>query len=181
MRISERAVRHPVTTILVFVTLAALGFLSSRRVGLEQFPDIGFPTAAILTVYPGVGPFEVESGVTLPIENAVSTLNGVEKVSSTSSDGLSLVLVNFRWGTDMTGMVADIREKISAIEADLPEGAERAAIYKFNPQVLPVLTLTFASADPGIDVRRLVEKDVLPAIERQEGVAAATVYGGRQA
>ena len=55
MRISERAVRHPVTTILVFVTLAALGFLSSRRVGLEQFPDIGFPTAAIFTVYPGVG------------------------------------------------------------------------------------------------------------------------------
>ena len=91
MTISERAVRHPVTTILVFVTLAALGFLSSRRVGLEQFPDIGFPTAAIFTVYPGVGPFEVESGVTRPIEEAVSTLSGIEKVSSTSSDGLSLV------------------------------------------------------------------------------------------
>ncbi|MCX7029070.1 MAG: efflux RND transporter permease subunit [Spirochaetes bacterium] len=181
MKISERAVRHPVTTILLFVTLAALGFLSSRRVGLEQFPDIGFPTAAIFTIYPGVGPFEVESGVTRPIEEAVSTLNGIEKVSSTSSDGLSLVIVNFNWGTDMTGMVADIREKISSIEADLPEGAERAAIYKFNPQVLPVLTLTFSSSDPGIDVRRLVEKQVLPAIERQEGVASASVYGGRRA
>jgi hydrophobic/amphiphilic exporter-1 (mainly G- bacteria), HAE1 family len=181
MKISERAVRHPVTTILIFVTLAALGFLSSRRVGLEQFPDIGFPTAAIFTVYPGVGPFEVESGVTRPIEEAVSTLNGIEKVSSTSSDGLSLVLVNFRWGTDMAGMVADIREKISAIEADLPDGTERSAIFKFNPQVLPVLTLTFSTGDPGIDVRRLVEKQVLPAIERQEGVASASVYGGRRA
>ena len=89
MKIGERAVRHPVTTVLLFVTLAALGFLSSRRVGLEQFPDIGFPTAAIFTVYPGVGPFEVESGVTRPIEEAVSTLSGIEKVSSTSSDGLS--------------------------------------------------------------------------------------------
>jgi HAE1 family hydrophobic/amphiphilic exporter-1 len=181
MRLSERAVRHPLTTILVFITLAALGFLASRRVGLEQFPDIGFPTAAVFTVYPGVGPFEVESGVTLPIENAVSTLNGVEKVTSTSSDGVSIVLVNFRWGTDMTGMVSDMREKISSIEADLPEGAERSVIYRFNPQVLAVLSLTFSSSDPGIDVRRLVEKKVLPAIERQEGVASASVYGGRQA
>jgi len=179
--LGERAVRHPVTTILLFVTLAALGFLSSRRVGLELFPEIGFPTAAIVTVYPGVGPFEVESGVTRPLEEAVSTLSGIQKVSSTSTDGLSLVTVNFTWGTDMTGTVADIREKISSIESDLPEGAERSAIYTYSPQVLPVLTLTFSSGDPGIDVRRLVEKDVLPAIERQEGVAAATVYGGRQA
>jgi HAE1 family hydrophobic/amphiphilic exporter-1 len=178
--IGERAVRHPVTTILVFVTLAALGLLSSRRVGLEQFPDIGFPTAAIFTVYPGAGPFEVESAVTRPIEEAVSTLSGIEKVSSTSSDGLSLVTVSFTWGMDMTGRVADIREKISSIEADLPDGAERAAIYEFSPQALPVLTLTFATRDAGIDVRRLVEQRVLPAIERQEGVASAEVYGGQR-
>ena len=81
----------------------------------------------------------------------------------------------------MAGTVADIREKISSIEADLPEGAERAAIYKFSPQVLPVLTLTFSASDPDIDVRRLVEQTVLPAIERQEGVASADVYGGTRA
>jgi HAE1 family hydrophobic/amphiphilic exporter-1 len=181
MRISERAVRHPITTVLVFTTLAALGFLASRRVGVEQFPDIAFPTAAIFTVYPGVGPFEVESGVTRPIEDAVSTLNGIEKVSSTSSDGLSLVLINFAWGTDMTGVVPDIREKVSAIEAQLPDGAERPAIFKFDPQALAVLGFSFSSGDPGIDVRRLVEKQVLPAVERQEGVASASVYGGRRA
>src|SRR5512137_1050195 len=151
MTIGERAVRHPVTTILIFITLAALGFLSSRRVGLELFPEVGYPTAAIVTVYPGVGPFEVESGVTRPIEEAVSTLSGIEKVSSTSTDGLSLVTVNFKWGTDMAGTVADIREKISSIEADLPEGAERSSIYRYSPQVLPVLTMTFSTRDPGID------------------------------
>jgi HAE1 family hydrophobic/amphiphilic exporter-1 len=181
VRLSERAVGHPITTILLFATVAALGLLSSRRVALEQFPDIGFPTAAVFTAYPGVAPFEVEAGVTRRVEEAVSTLNGVQKVSSTSSDGLSLVLLNFRWGTDMEGVAGEIREKLNLIEADLPDGAQRPAIYKFNPQVLAVLTLTFSSNDADLDVRRLVEEKVLPAIERQQGVASATVYGGRRA
>jgi HAE1 family hydrophobic/amphiphilic exporter-1 len=180
MRLPERAIRFPVTTIILFVTLAALGVISLRRVAREQFPDISYPTAAIFTSWPGVGPYEVESQVTKPIEEAVSTINGVDKVTSTSTDGVSLVIVNFTWGTDMTGVVSEIREAISSIESDLPEGAERARIVRFNPNVLPVFTFTVSTPTEGIDVRRLAEKEVLPAIQRLAGVASAELAGGRQ-
>jgi hydrophobic/amphiphilic exporter-1 (mainly G- bacteria), HAE1 family len=180
MRLPERALKFPITTILLFVTLGGVGFISLRRLGLELFPNVGYPTAAIVTPYVGVGPFEVESSVSRPLEEAVSTISGVEKVRSTSEEGFSLVIVNFTWGTDMAAVVPEIREKISAIESDLPEGVDRSRIFKFNPQVLPVFTFTVSTPVEDTDVRRMVEKTILPEIERQEGVASASVYGGRK-
>jgi len=177
MRLAESAVRHPLTVILAFLTLAGAGLLCLARLALEMFPDVSYPTAAVFTPYPGVGPFEVEAGVSKPIEEAVSTINGVKKVGSTSTEGLSVVIINFTWGTNMGTVVSEIREKISGIEADLPEGSERSLIFRFNPQVLPALTFTVSTPLEGIDLRRLVEKEVVPQIERLEGVAAATVFG----
>ncbi len=178
MRLPERALKFPITTMLLFVTLGAVGFLSLRRLGLELFPNVSYPTAAIFTPYPGVGPFEVESSVSKPLEEAVATISGVKKVSSTSEEGVSLVIVNFTWGTNMSTIVPEIREKISSIENNLPEGVERSRIFRFNPQVLPVFTFTVSTPVEGVDLRRAVEKTILPEIERQEGVASASVFGG---
>ncbi len=180
MKLPERAIKFPITTILIFVTLGVLGFISLRRIGLELFPNVGYPTAAVFTPYPGVGPFEVESGVSKPIEDAVSTINGVQKVGSTSTEGLSVVIVNFTWNTDMSTVVSEIREKISAIESTLPEGSERSVIFRFNPEVLPALTFTVSSPVEGMDLRRLVEKSITPEIERLQGVASTSVFGGRK-
>jgi HAE1 family hydrophobic/amphiphilic exporter-1 len=180
MRLPERALKYPITTILLFVTLGAVGFISLSRLGLELFPNIGYPTVAIYTPYPGVGPFEVEASVSKPLEDAVATISGVEKVSSTSEEGGSLVIVNFTWGTNMSTIVSDIREKISSIENDLPEGVERSMVFRFNPQVLPIFTFTVSTPIEGVDIRHMVEKTIVPEIERQEGVASASIFGGRK-
>lgn len=181
MRVSERAVTHPITTIMLFITMAALGVISLSRIGMELFPDVSYPTAAIITIDPGVGPFEVESGVTKPIEDAVSTISGVDKVTSTSAEGVSLVIVNFSWDTAMGSIVSDIREKITSIEDQLPEESERPMIFRFNPEVLPCLTFSVSSATEGLDLRRLVEKEVVPELVRLLGVASCDVTGGREA
>jgi HAE1 family hydrophobic/amphiphilic exporter-1 len=180
MRLPERALKYPITTILLFVTLGAVGFISLSRLGLELFPNIGYPTVAIYTPYPGVGPFEVEASVSKPLEDAVATISGVEKVSSTSEEGGALVIVNFTWGTNMSTIVSDIREKISSIENDLPEGVERSMVFRFNPQVLPIFTFTVSTPIEGVDIRHMVEKTIVPEIERQEGVASASIFGGRK-
>ncbi|MCX7039678.1 MAG: efflux RND transporter permease subunit, partial [Spirochaetes bacterium] len=180
MRLPERALKFPITTMLLFVTLGAVGFISLRRLGLELFPNIGYPTAAIYTPYPGVGPFEVEASVSKPLEEAVATISGVKKVSSTSEGGGSLVIVNFTWDTNMSTIVSEIRERISSIENDLPEGVERSMIFRFNPQVLPVFTFTVSTPIEDVDIRRMVEKTIGPEIERQEGVASVSVFGGRK-
>src|SRR5512145_1998511 len=120
MKISETSVKHPITVIMIFIAVCLLGFVSLNRLGLELFPDITFPTVVVYTIYPGVGPQEVEAGITKPMESAVATLNGVKEISSTSSEGISLVIINFAWGTNMDTIVPEVREKIAVIEDDMP-------------------------------------------------------------
>jgi len=179
MNLPRIAVKHPITTIMVFLALVLLGFVSLARVGLELFPDITYPTTAVVVVYPGVGPYEIESGISKRVEEAVSSISGVERVASTSSEGVSMVVINFSWGTNMDTIVSDIREKIDAIENDLPEGAYRPEIFRFNPEMLPSMVLNCVSSNPHVDIRKLVEDNIVPDLEKIEGVATAEIFGGK--
>ena len=180
MKISESAIRHPITTPMLFSALFILGMFSLSRLELELFPDVNMPTVAVFTAYPGAGPYEVESGATKPIEEALSTLNGIEQISSTSSEGISLIILNFSWSKNLDNVVPEIREKISQIEDRLPEATERSGIFKFNPQTLPSLVLNVYARTQGIDIRRLAEEEIAPFLEKIEGVAQAGVYGGAE-
>ncbi len=163
---------------MAFAGLFLLGVVSLSRLALDLFPDVSMPTLAVFTAYPGVGPYEVESGVTKPIEEALTSVNGIERISSTSAEGVSMIVANFAWSKDMDAAVADVREAINAIEDSLPEGAERSGIYKFNPQLLPSLVFNVYTETKGIDVRHLAEKKIVPALEKVEGVGRADVFGG---
>jgi len=179
MKLPELSVKHPVTTSMVFLALLILGLVSLSQLGLELLPDISFPTAVVFTPYPGVGPEEIESGLTEPIEDAVSTLNGVERISSVSSEGVSMVVVNFTWRTNMDTIVSEIREKVTAIEDDLPTAAERPSIVRFNPEFLPSIVLNVSSPTPGLDLRRLAEQEIVPQLEKIQGVATVELFGGK--
>ena len=180
MKLTEYSVNHKVTTIMIFVALTTFGVISLSRLGLELFPDITYPTVAVVTIDTGVSPYEVETNISKPIEDAVSSINGVENVSSTSSEGISFVTVNFIWGTNMDTIVPEIREKLTDIEADLPDDAERPMIFRYNPEVLPSITFVVESDIEGLDLRRLAEKRIVPEIEKVKGVAAANIYGGKK-
>jgi HAE1 family hydrophobic/amphiphilic exporter-1 len=181
MKLPALSVKHPVTTLMVFVALFVTGLVSVSRLGLELLPDISLPTAVVYTVYPGVGPEEIEAGVTRPVEDAVATLNGVEGISSSSSEGISLVLINFSWSTNMETVVSEIREAVTAIEDELPDGAERPRIIRFNPEFLPSIVVSVSSTTPGLELRRLAEREIVPALQKLEGVATVDVFGGRVA
>jgi HAE1 family hydrophobic/amphiphilic exporter-1 len=179
MKIPGISVKHPITTSMVFLALLILGLVSLSQLGLELLPDISFPTVVVFTPYPGVGPEEIESSISEPIEDAVSTLNGVERISSVSSEGVSMVVINFTWRTNMDTVVSEIREKVTAIEDDLPAAAERPAIVRFNPEFLPSIVLNVSSRTPGLDLRRLAEEVIVPELEKIEGVATVEVFGGK--
>ena len=179
MKLPGISVKHPVTTSMVFLALLILGLVSLSQLGLELLPDISFPTVVVFTPYPGVGPEEIESSISEPIEDAVSTLNGVERISSASSEGVSMVVINFTWRTNMDTIVSEIREKVTAIEDDLPAAAERPAIVRFNPEFLPSIVLNVSSRTSGLDLRRLAEEVIVPELEKIEGVATVEVFGGK--
>ncbi len=181
MKLPGISVRHPVTTSMVFLALFILGIVSLSQLGLELLPDISFPAAVVFTAYPGVGPEEIEASVSEPIEDAVSALNGVESISSSSSEGVSMVVISFSWETNMDTVVPEIREKVNGIEGELPEAAERSVIVRFNPEFLPSIVLNVSSQAPGLELRRLAEKEIVPELEKVDGVATVEVYGGRTA
>ena len=179
MSIPRFAVERPVTTTMIFAALAALGVLGILRIGQDLFPDVQIPQVGIITVNPGVGPFDIESGITRPIEAAVASIDGVQSISSVSRESASQVVIGFADGTDTDDAVIDIREALNAIEADLPEGTERSGIFPFSATQLPTLTMNVFTESSGIDIRALVAEEVVPQLERIPGVAAADVFGGR--
>ena len=121
MKVSESAIRHPITTFMVFAAIFLLGMVSLSRLELELFPNISLPTVGVFTSYPGVGPHEVESGVTKPLEEVLSSLSGVKEISSTSSEGISLIILNFDWSKNLDNIVSEVREQISQVENRLPD------------------------------------------------------------
>ncbi|MFW5643051.1 MAG: efflux RND transporter permease subunit, partial [Alkalispirochaeta sp.] len=101
-----------------------LGIISLTRIGLELFPDVNLPTAAVITPAPGVSPSDVEEQITRPLEDSVSTIDGVEELQSTSEEGVSQVIVAFESGTDLDTRIPDVRERVNEATEDFPDGTE---------------------------------------------------------
>ena len=181
MSIAAFSVQRPVTVVMIFAGLFTIGVISLNRIGQELFPEATLPAIVAFTPYPGVGPFEVESDVTVEIEDAVSGINGLEHINSTSREGLSTVRMNFASDTDIDMALIDVREALNAIEDTLPPRAERPQLFKFEGGLYPTLELNVLSSTEGMDVRRLVEDRVSPQIERVAGVAQVDLFGGREA
>ncbi|KGE71951.1 efflux RND transporter permease subunit [Spirochaeta lutea] len=180
MSIPSLSVKHPVTAAMVFSGFFILGLLSLTRIGQELFPDVEFPTIVAVTVSPGVGPREVEAQISIPIEGAVAGLSGVESISSTSLDSASQVVVGFASGTDLTLAVTEVREALTAVEGQFPEGTERPQLFRFSANQLPSLRLNLYTKTPGINIRSLAEDAIVPQLERIPGVAQVSLFGGKE-
>ena len=134
----------------------------------------------VIVPYPGAGPEEVETLVTRPIEDAVAGINGVKRVISTSTEGLSMVGIELRLEIDPQAATAEVREKVAAIRARLPEQIKDPTINRFDVSALPIATYAVGSATLPSDVtRRMVEDDLKPLLGQIDGVAAVEVNGGQ--
>ncbi len=178
MTIYESAIKKPVTYMMIFIAITAVGIVSLIRLKPELLPDISFPVIAVITRYEGVGPEDIETLITRPIETAVSTVNRVKEVSSTCSEGSSMVIIQFEWGTNIDIASLDVREKVDQVKRFLPEDAETPMVFRFDPTMFPI-TLIGMSGEINLGkLRKLAEEKIQPAIERAEGVAGVTVLGG---
>ncbi len=181
MSIPRLAVKHPVTTTMVFAAFFVLGILSLTRIGQELFPEVNLPTAIVFTTSPGVGPFEIESGVSRPIEGAFASLDGVESISSQSYESMSIVQVGFVSSTDLNSVIPEIREALNSVSSSFPEGTERPLVFKFSSNTLPSLRINAFTESSGINIRDLIKSEVVPQLERIPGVAQVDYFGGREA
>jgi len=180
MKICSLAINFPVTTTMLFLMVILFGAVSFVRLPIDLMPDVTYPSITIRTDYEHVGPQEIEQLITRPIEETVGSVQGVEKIRSTSSEGQSSVRVSFVWGTDLDTAANDVRDRVDRIRGRLPEESETPAIYKFDVTTFPILYLGVSGALDPVEMRDLVEHQIKYRIERAPGVAAVDVRGGLQ-
>ncbi len=179
MKLTEMAVRRPVTGIMAFIALTILGIVTFGRLQLDMLPDIEFPIVGIITTYQGTGPESIELLVTRPIEEAVGSVQNVENIYSTSSQDFSLVIVEFAWGTDMQRGEEEVRRNLEVFaEERLPDDVGRSLVFAFDPSLQPTSFIMVNAPGTPENVRKLAEDVVEPFLARVPGVAAAEVMGG---
>lgn len=181
MSIPQFSVTHKVTTTMLILIIVVVGVISYFNLGLELFPDIEYPQLTVVAAYKGASSEDIESMITKPIESWISTVSKVKKVRSFSQEGLSLIIVEFEWGTNLDFAAQDVRDRIALFKAILPEGATDPLIYKFSLTDFPILF--YGVTNPSIDERvlkALVEKNVADRLERIDGVASAMVVSTKE-
>ncbi len=179
MSISELAVKKPVTTLLVFIMLIALGIYCTLKLPMDMFPDMELPYMMIMTSYPNAGPEEVEQSLTRTLESSLSGLSGLKKMQSQSSAGQSLVILELNYGASLDEAANEIRDKIDLVRAYLPSDAETPITIKADPSMLPMMTLALKGNRTAEELRDYAEDIVQPRLEQIDGVASASVSGGR--
>lgn len=176
MQISRLSVQRPVTILMISLIVILMGVISLTRIPIDLYPNIEIPIAIVSTDYDGAGPQEIENLVTKPIEDVSGTIQNIKSIRSISSEGNSLVILEFAFNTDMNFAALDVREKLDLISALLPDGSSKPMVLKIDPNSLPILELSITSASYK-EAQWLVENELVHRLERIPGVAAVQISG----
>lgn len=179
MNIAGFSINRPVTVSMLVLAVFAVGLIGLSQLALDMYPDMDVPIVSVITTYSGAPPEEIEQFVTKPLEEALATVENYKNISSTSQEGVSVVVVEFEWGQDMNWAAYDVREKADTAINSLPDAAERPLIYRINPSVLiPVVVIDVTGMDDMRRLREIADDIIKPELEKISGVAAADLYGG---
>ena len=179
MKLTEISIKRGVTFFMIYLIAVGFGLFSLARLNIDLYPKLEFPILAVISQYTGVGPFDIETVVTRPIEEAVAPVQNVKKITSTSAQGLSLVMLEFDWGTNMDQAEIDVRNNLEFIKDLLPDDVSKPMVFAFDPSSQPILYLAVESDLHGqAELRRISELDIEPRLERIPGVASAFTMGG---
>lgn len=162
---------------MFFLGVVILGIISLTRLSVDLLPNISYPKLTIWTSYPDVPPIEVEELVTVPVEEAVSTIPRVRRVSSLSKEGVALVTLEFLWGTDMDIAALNVREKLDNLRWILPRQAGHPTILRLDPRSQPIMSLSLSGGDL-VELKELTRNVIKRRLEQIKGVALASVTGG---
>lgn len=178
MSIARTATRRPVAVAMLFLGIILLGAISFVRLPIDLLPDVSYPRLVIYTSYSDVAPAEIEELITEQVESRAAGVAGVEHVSSTSREGVSLVTLRFGWGTDMDFAMLNVREQMDNLRDVLPETASRPRILRVDPESDPVMALSVAGGRDLWSTKELAETVFRRRLEQLDGVAQAAVTGG---
>jgi HAE1 family hydrophobic/amphiphilic exporter-1 len=174
-------IRRPVFTTMLVMLLVVFGLTSYPGLGVDLYPDVEFPLVMASVTYTGASPEEMESLITKPIEDAVSSVAGIKTLSSVSREGVSQTTIEFELGTNPKMAANDVREKVAGVRRRLPEQIDEPVVQRFDITAQSILTFSLASdVRPRGEIRKIAEDIVKDQIQQLEGVAEVSVYGAAQ-
>lgn len=181
MKIVNFAVRRPVTMIILTAVIILMGFMTLSRLKVDLYPEMNLPIAIVMASYEGAGPEEVELQVTKPLEEALKTISNIEEIQSQSSSGSSMIILQFKWGTNMDNATMDMREKIGLIERVLPADVEKPMVMKIDPNMMPIIQLGINGENMSLDqLYNIAKEQIEPRLARIPEVSSVTITGGTE-
>ncbi len=177
MSIYSNAVKRPLTTILIFVGLMVMGIYSLVQLPVDLYPEIELPFVTVVTSYPGASAADIETNVTRPIEGTLNTISNLKEITSTSSDNLSVIFLEFEYGSDLNEASNDIRSNLSFVERLLPEDAESPTILKFNSSFMPIIYYAITAEESYAGLEKLLDERIVNPLNRIEGVGSVGLAG----
>lgn len=174
----EVFVRHPILAAMVNLALALLGLFCFTRLGVDELPAVDQPYVTVSTSLQGASPLQVETSLTMPIEDAVAMVDGVQQIRSTSMQGMSVVDVQFESGRDAESVLQQCRDRVEALTGGFPQGTDAPTLARYSSTDEPVLSLTVSGKRSGAELTDLASRTILPRLSSVPGVADVGMAGG---
>ncbi len=180
MKIYETSVRKPISTILIFIGVIVFGLYSARTLSVDMYPEMELPTITVYTSYIGANAQDIETNISRILEDNLNTVDDLKEITSRSSDNISIVTLEFEWGTDLDVATNDIRDALSRIESMLPEEAENPSIFKFSTSMMPIMVL-YATASTSYEaIYKILDDKLVNTLNRINGIGAVSVSGANE-
>ncbi len=180
MKITEVSIKRPSLILVLFITLTFLGLNSYQKLGYELMPKFSAPIITISAIYPGASPNEVENSVTKEIENAVSSMENVDKITASSYESLSVIVIELRTEANIDLALQDAQRKVNAILSNLPDDVKTPSLGKFSFDDLPIINLGISAKMNATDLYDLVTQRLQPNLAKIPGVAQTNLIGGEE-
>ncbi|WP_295935586.1 efflux RND transporter permease subunit [uncultured Alistipes sp.] len=177
MKIYESAVRKPISTVLLFIGVIVFGLFSLTNLAVDQYPEIEVPQISVITMYPGANAAEIETNITRVLEDNLNTVNNLKKLTSQSKDNVSMVTVEFEYGSDLNEGANEIRDVVSRVQSMLPDDVDYPTIFKFSTSMIPVMMVAVTAEESYPALHKILDDKLVNVLNRVDGVGAVSVVG----
>ena len=177
MSIYKNAVNKPITTLMIFTAIVVMGIYSLVQIPVDLYPEMDPPFISVMTTYPGANAGDIETNVSRRLEDALNSVDKLKEISSTSTDNLSIINLEFEWSTNLDEATNDIRDIIDRIADYLPEGAERPSIFKFNTSMMPIVFYAVTANESYAGLEKLLDEKIINPLNRIEGIGSIGMMG----
>ncbi len=177
MKLYETAVRKPVSTILIFIGAIILGLFSLNKLSIDLYPEMDFPALSVMTTYAGASAADIEQNVTKILEDNLNTISNLKKITSKSQDNMSIITLEFEWGSNLDEASNDVRDVLGRMETYLPDNVDKPMIIKFNSSMIPIMYLYATAQESYNGLYKMLDEKVANPINRINGVGAVSISG----